>query len=126
MKVAIPEWQGRVSPVFDVARHLMLFESEAGQARRCGEWDCETVDLSLRVTQLHATGATVLICGAISRSLEMAITATGIQIIAHICGDVQDVAAAYARGQITQATYCMPGCSRRQRRCRRSHGQRNV
>lgn len=126
MKVAIPEWQGRVSPVFDVARHLMLFESENGQARPSGEIDCETVDPSLRVARLAATGTTVLICGAISRPLEMAVTAAGIQVIAHTCGDVQDVADAYAKGQLTLATYCMPGCGRQQRRCRRRGGQKRA
>jgi predicted Fe-Mo cluster-binding NifX family protein len=123
MKVAIPEWQGRVSPVFDVARHLRVFESENGQARVSGEFDCETVDPSLRVAQLAATGATVLICGAISRPLEMAVTAAGIQVIAQTCGNVQDVADAYARGQLISAAYCMPGCGRQQRRCQRRGGQ---
>jgi len=123
MKMAIPEWQGRVSPVFDVARHLMIFESENGQARMSGEIDCEAVDPSLRVARLAESGATVLICGAISRPLEMAVTAAGIQVIAHTCGDVQDVAEAYANGQLTLATYCMPGCGRQQRRCRWRGGQ---
>ncbi len=125
MKVAIPEWQGRVSPVFDVARHLKIFEIEDGQARFSGEWDCESVDPSRRATRLAETGTTVLVCGAISRPQEMAVTAAGIQVIAQICGNVDDVAGAFAKGQLPAKPFFMPGCGGGQRRRCRRHGSWN-
>lgn len=124
MKVAIPEWQSRVSPVFDVARHLQVFECEAGIARQVQDLACDAETVTSRVARLVEAGATALICGAISRPLEMAVTAAGIQVIAHTCGHVQDVADAYAKGQLTLAAYCMPGCGRQQRRCRRQGGRK--
>ncbi len=123
MKVAIPIWQGRVSPVFDVARHLQVFEIEAGSARQVRDLDCDGDGFSQRVARLAETGTAVLICGAISRPLEMAVTAAGIQVIAQTCGDVQDVADAYAKGHLTTETFLMPGCGRQHRRCcHRGHG----
>jgi len=126
MKVAIPEWQGRVSPVFDVARHLQVFEIEAGSARPIQALACEAETVSSRVARLVEAGATLPICGAISRPLEMAVTAAGIQVIAQTCGNVQDVADAYAKGQLTLETFCMPGCGRQKHRCRLRGGQKRA
>jgi len=125
MKLAIPEWQGRVSPVFDVARHLRVFEIGEGSARQIQDLECDAKTVSNRVARLKETGATALVCGAISRPLEMAVTAAGIQVIAQTCGNVQDVADAYARGHLTHETFCMPGCGRQHRRCHR-HGRRSL
>jgi len=125
MKVAIPEWQGRVSPVFDVARHLRVFEIEAGSARQIQDLACDAETVASRVARLVEASATALVCGAISRPLEMAVTAAGIQVIAQTCGNVQDVADAYARGHLTTETFLMPGCGRQHRRCRR-HGRRSL
>lgn len=120
MKVAIPEWQGRVSPVFDVARHLRVFEIEAGNVREVQDQACDAETVSSRVARLVETGATVLICGAVSTPLECAIAAAGIQVIAQTCGNVEDVAEAYAKGHLTGETFLMPGCGRRHRRCLRN------
>ncbi len=125
MKVAIPEWQGRVSPVFDVAGHLQVFEIDGESARPIHALVCEEETVSSRVARLVEAGATLLICGAISRPLEMAVTAAGIHVIAQTCGNVQDVAVAYAKGHLTLETFCMPGCGRQERRCHR-HGRGNL
>ncbi len=122
MKVAIPEWQGRVSPVLDVARHLRVFEIESGNARPIQDLPCDAETVSNRVARLVETGATVLICGAVSSPLESAIAAAGIQMIAQTCGNVEDVAEAYAKGHLTGETFLMPGCGQRHRRCHR-HGR---
>lgn len=118
MKVAIPEWQGRVSPVFDVARHLRVFEIEAGSARLIQDLVCDAETVSSRVARLAETGAEILICGAVSSPLAAAIAAAGIQVIAQTCGNVGDVADAYASGHLTGETFLMPGCGHRHRRCR--------
>jgi predicted Fe-Mo cluster-binding NifX family protein len=125
MKVVIPIWQGRVSPVFDVARQLQVFDIKAGSARQIQDLECDAETVLSRVARLAEAGATVLICGAISRPLEMAVKAAGIQVVAQTCGDVADVAEAFAKGLLTVETYGMPGCGRQHRRCRQ-HGRRNL
>jgi predicted Fe-Mo cluster-binding NifX family protein len=75
MKVAIPEWRGRVSPVFDVARNLLLVEVENGaeQARR--NVDLIVKEPGARADFVARLGTDVLVCGAISWPLEMALAA---------------------------------------------------
>lgn len=111
MKIAIPHWQGRVSPVFDVARNVLLVENVDGVERSRQEvlFDSSGV-VPLRVRRLVQTGAEVLICGAISRPLEMAVRAEGIEVIPQTCGQVDCVLDAFLRGQLNTTTFLMPGC----------------
>jgi len=120
MKLAIPHWQGRISPVFDVAGRVLIIEiNGVEQSREDLAFDMEAPHT--RAARLAETGADVLICGAISWPLEMAISAAGIEVIPHTCGDVESVLAAFIEGRLNQSAFLMPGsCGRR----RRFHGRR--
>jgi predicted Fe-Mo cluster-binding NifX family protein len=126
MKVAIPHWQGRVSPVFDVAANVLVVEIRDGLERSRENVALDAEDPQPRATRLAQTGAELLICGAISWPLEMALSAAGIDVIPHTCGEVEQVLAAFAHGQLQQDAFLMPGCCgrrrrlRARRRCRRS------
>lgn len=126
MKVAIPHWQGRISPVFDVAGKVLVVEFIGGveQARQDMAFDAE--DPQARAVCLAQTGANVLVCGAISWPLELAVTAAGIDVIPQTCGNVEQVLAAFAAGQLQQDAFLMPGCcgQRRQFRARHRRGRR--
>jgi predicted Fe-Mo cluster-binding NifX family protein len=110
MRIAIPHWQGRVSPVFDVAGNVLLVDVADGkeQARQNVAIDAEQPQA--RVSLLAGHGATVLICGAISWPLERALAAAGIEVIPQTCGDVEQVLAAFINGRLNQDTFLMPGC----------------
>lgn len=116
MKVAIPQWRGRVSPVFDVAANVLVVEVDDGveRARREAVFDVE--DLQGRAARLREIGADVLVCGAISRPLELAVSAAGIEVIPQTCGDVERVLAAFIGGRLNQGAFLMPGCCGRRRR----------
>jgi predicted Fe-Mo cluster-binding NifX family protein len=125
MKIVIPQWQGRVSPVFDVAGTVILFDVEG-----CGERNREVVPLAAddpfeKAKTLSRLGAQVLICGAISSPMEMALICSGIQVIPYACGRVDDVLKAFLNGRLNEETFLMPGCDPRQRgiRAHRSRGQ---
>ena len=77
-----------------------------------------------RVGRLAETGVDVLICGAISWPLEMAVSAAGIEVIPQVCGDVEQVLTAWTDGRFRQEAFLMPGCCgrRRQRRAGRRRG----
>ncbi len=119
MRVAIPQWEGRVSPVFDVAGSLLLVDLEHGVeiARR----DVVLTDdiPAGRARRMAAMGIHTLICGAVSRPLELALLHSGIEVISQICGDVNQVLDAYRKGRIGQPMFFMPGCRGYQRRFRR-------
>ncbi len=119
MKLAIPHWQGRISPVFDVAAHVLIVEIDDAHelTRRYATLTVE--EPRARAAQLVATGTNILICGALSGPLETALSAVGIEVIPHICGDVESVLLAFADGRLNQDAFLMPGCCGRRRRARR-------
>ncbi len=132
MKVAIPYWQGRVSPVFDVAGHVLLVEVHEGKEQGREDLPMGGGQPQTRAKVLREHDATVLICGAISWPMELAMTAAGIEVVSQTCGEVERVLAAFIGGQLNQGTFLMPGCCGRRRwgqggrgggRCRR-RGQR--
>ena len=116
MKVAIPQWRDRVSPVFDVARTVVLFDIADGRELGHKVVSLSADDLFQRAEQLHRLGAQVLICGAISRSLETALVSTGILVVPYICGPVEVVLHAFLDDRLQDEAYLMPGCDHGGRR----------
>ncbi|MDZ7616968.1 MAG: NifB/NifX family molybdenum-iron cluster-binding protein [Patescibacteria group bacterium] len=119
-KVAVPEWQGRVSPVFDVAARVLLVdlrgETKPGQPHVEGLGGTSPRE---RVQRLVQWRVDVLVCGAISWPLEALLAAEGVRVIANICGPVQEVIQAFHDGTLEDGQFAMPGCCRKRR-----HGQR--
>ncbi len=119
MKIAIPHCRGRVSPVFDVARNILVIETD-GQVE-LGRQDVviNAEDPPMRAARLSEAGVDVLICGAISRPMEIAVVAAGIDVILQTCGEVETVLAAFLEGRLGRDAFRMPGCCGRRRRRRR-------
>lgn len=126
MKVAIPHWQGRVSPVFDVAMNLLVAEIEQGVELGREQAVLTAMDPVRRAQQVIQTGATVLICGAISWPMEAAITSEGITLYPQVCGAVEEVLAAFRKGRLTEEAFIMPGCCGRRWRNRRRGARRQM
>lgn len=124
MKLAIPVWQGRISPVFDVAGQLLLVELADGREIAREEQVVQESTPDQRARKLAELGVGTLICAGISQPLEGMLADGGIRVIARICGSVEEVLAAFVAGQLGQRRFAMPGCcgQRRQRHrggCRR-------
>ncbi len=120
MRIAIPQWQGRVSPVFDVASNLLLIDFEDGREVRRREVTLTATDPVKRAEQVVQFPPDVLICGAISRPLEVALLSAGVRVISHICGCVEEVLTAFRDDALTDGAFTMPGCCRRRQRGRRA------
>jgi predicted Fe-Mo cluster-binding NifX family protein len=116
MRVAIPQWQGRVSPVFDVAVNLLLIDMEDGRETRREERRLIATEPSARIVEFLSCGAGILICGAISAPLRSRLIAAGVQVIGFACGMVDEVLAAYLNGSLASRRFVMPGCQRWRRR----------
>lgn len=123
MKVAIPHWQGRVSPVFDVAGNLLLADIEDGKVLECHSTWLTTDDLQARANHLADLGVDLLICGAISWPLERALCHAGVDVFAQTCGEVEDVLEAFVEGRLEQDAFLMPGCCGRRRARQRLRAQ---
>jgi len=116
MKVAIPVWQGRVSPVLDTAGRLVVVDVEDGEEQRRGEEILSESSPMARASQLAGLDVDVLLCGAISRPLENALASSGIQLVSRLCGEIEEVLAAFLDGRLLKdKLFLMPGCCGSQR-----------
>lgn len=115
MNVAIPTLDDRVSPVFDVARAVVLVELDGDQELRRQTVPLHSQDVARRGAELSQHGVHVLICGAISRPLEATLGAAGIRVIPQTCGPVEEVLRAFVTGQLNDQAFLMPGCCGRRR-----------
>ena len=123
MKVALPVWNERIAPLFDVCRKLHLAEVDAGCIVATSEADLWQGEPSGKALQLQEMGVSVLICGAISRPVQRMVTARNIQVIPFVTGVGTEVIQAWLRGSLDDSCYAMPGCCGRRKRCRA--GQEN-
>jgi len=124
MKVAVPDWQGRVSPVFDVAEHVVLVDLDA---KEDGSQHTESLGSTAphqRAQRLSELGVDVLVCGAISWPLEALLTANGIRVIPLICGEVAEVVRAFRDATLKDEQFAMPGCCRKRRQMRNRRRRR--
>jgi predicted Fe-Mo cluster-binding NifX family protein len=121
MRIAIPLWQGRVSPVFDEASRILLVDISNKRERHRREESLVMQNPFDRAKLLPNLGVDLLICGMISQTQQTALASTGIRIIPHICGSMEDVIAAFLDGRIENGALRMPGCGRRKRLRNRRH-----
>ena len=112
MKIAIPVWNGRVSPVFDVAKAIRVVDVDVG--RGCvSDGSTHTVAARRPVSTLTALGVDVLVCSAVSPPIEAAVLVSGIDVISDICGSPDEILQALASGDTELNRFRSPG-SRRQ------------
>ncbi|MFH1135137.1 MAG: NifB/NifX family molybdenum-iron cluster-binding protein [Pseudomonadota bacterium] len=109
MKAGFAAWENRVAPVFDVAREIILMETENGQVvGRRSESLAETEPME-RARRLEALGVEILVCGAISRFVEEVIASRGIRVISFVAGELPEVIRAWLEDGLDDGRFAMPG-----------------
>ena len=121
VRVAIPVWLGRVSPVFDTARTLWVGQNQIGPEPAGDDLALDGLSAVGRVQRLRALEIDVLICAGISRPLMDMVTATGVHVERFVTGEVAEVFEAYLDGDLANPRFLMPGCQGRGRRQRVRH-----
>ena len=111
MNIAIPVWEGKVSPVFDTASRLLIFEMDNQKEASRREIYLDEEDIARRSLRIQRLGVDVLICGAVSRYYYRVLVSAGIHVVSWISGSIEEVLAAYLEGNILNPKYLMPGCS---------------
>lgn len=123
MRIALSAWENRIAPVFDVASTIILVEDEAGQVVRQAQEHLPAGPAVQKALRLAELGVDTLVCGAISGSLEMMVSAYGIEVVAFVSGDVDEVLRAFRSRGLKGKSYGMPGCGHRRQWM---HGQGNA
>jgi predicted Fe-Mo cluster-binding NifX family protein len=124
MKVALTIWDGRISPVFDVCREARVLRVEGKTVASEELVVFEGERPETKVDRLVGLGVGVLVCGAISEPLQNELLERGIDVIAFIAGETDDVVKAYLSGSLPNHNLAMPGCHGKCRRQRRRRGRR--
>jgi predicted Fe-Mo cluster-binding NifX family protein len=117
MRLALATWNGRISPVFDVARQVLMLDVEDGRVLARREEPLPGSEPQAQAGRLAALGPRVLICGAVSEPMAAALAKARIRVIPFMAGNVEDIILAWQEGTLT--AFLMPGCCGRMNRCRR-------
>ena len=112
MKIAMPVWENKISPVLDTASRLLVLEMKEGGAMSRYEIFLDERDLSKRCLRIVGLGVDTLICGAVTRHFSDMLEALGIDLIPGISGQPDDVLHACFEGRLAHSKYLMPGWSR--------------
>jgi predicted Fe-Mo cluster-binding NifX family protein len=109
MRIAVPIWEDKVSPVLDTATKLLITES--GTQNKGPRFEVYLIkkDISQRCSFIRKLEIDVLICGAVSRPFSKILKASGIKVISGISGSAEDVLEAYLSGNLLQPKFLMPG-----------------
>jgi predicted Fe-Mo cluster-binding NifX family protein len=124
VKVMLPIDGARISPVLDAARTFVLVSAGSSGVVTRQEAHITDEDLVTKARRIAGLGAEVLICGAISWSLEALLVSAGMRVIPNTCGTLDEVIAAFFSGELTERAFLLPGCPGRQHRHRHRHGRR--
>jgi predicted Fe-Mo cluster-binding NifX family protein len=105
-RIALHHWQGRIAPVFDVGGRILVL-AEGNRERE--EHVLLRGEPLHRAEDLLRLDVGTLLCGAISRPMQEALVAGGIKVVGFVAGDLEQVIAAWERGDLDE-TFDMPGC----------------
>ena len=128
MKIAVPVWDQRVSPVLDTADRVLIYEVEGSTITPCGEvflGQSETVERARIISE----AADVLVCAALSQPLESCLAGYDVDVRGWLMGDPRGLVEIVAYGNDPGSEWYMPGCGRRRgagcsqgNRMRKRHG----
>ena len=121
MKVLITVWNGRISPVFDVAKEGLLINVENGEVVSKDSVSIVYGTCMHKVDFIINEKIDVLICGAVSRRVELELIDKGIFVYSFVSGDIDEVITGFIHNRLTNAGFAMPGCGRRQRMGKNRH-----
>ena len=109
MKIGIPVWEDKISPVMDTACRLLVVEVDGKREASRFETYLDVRGVTDRCFRIQGLGLDTLICGAISRPFCRGLMASGIKIIQGISGHPEDVLDAYLHGNLLDSRFLMPG-----------------
>jgi len=126
MKVALATWNGRISPVFDVARQVLLLDVQNNRVVARHEETLPGIEPQAQAGRLAMLAPHTLICGAISQPMADLLAAKNIRVIPFTAGTVAEVVAAWLARTLPNPSLAMPGCCGRRGRFRGPNGERGM
>lgn len=106
----MPIWDGRISPVLDVAGRFLVVHIENGRETSRREILMANTQPPLLAQSIKEMGGEVLLCGALSQPVAFWLAHAGVRVKPHLCGEADAILQAYLAGTLEQAQFRMPGC----------------
>lgn len=100
MKVAIPRFDNRVSPHFDCASKVLIATVEGGKVVNRELYSLRDLNVLRRSTFLQKQGVEWVICGGISNFSTRLLWGNGIQVLAMVAGDAEQVLDQFVSGTL--------------------------
>lgn len=112
MRVAMPVFRSRLSPLFDSAGKLLVVDIVGNEEVGRREVDIDGMFTTQKVRRLGELGVSTLVCGAISGMMYGLTTGRGITVIPWLRGEVEEVLEAFKNGRLDAPSFRVPGCTR--------------
>jgi len=109
LRVAIPIFRSRVSPILDSCTRIILIDIEHNQEIERSEIHLNGLSLIERVSVLQKSSVKTIICGAISDMFQNMLQNVKIYLITGIAGEVEQVVGAYLSESLNDPQFYMPG-----------------
>lgn len=109
IRVGIPIFRQRVSPVFDSCTRILIINIERGWEVERKEFYLDALALTERMTIFKKFGVNTVICGGISDLFANMILSAKIVLISDISGEIEQVLAAYLAEKLDDSRFLMPG-----------------
>jgi predicted Fe-Mo cluster-binding NifX family protein len=109
IRIAIPIFKNKVSPVFDSCTRVFLVDIEENREVDRKEIYLDALALTERVTILLKSGVETVICGGISDVMESMLMGVKIDLVSDITGEIDHVLKAYLDQGLDQTQFRIPG-----------------
>lgn len=120
MTIVIPVWDGRISPVLDVAGRFLVLGFERGREVSRREWVVGRCQPGSMVKAIQEMRGDVLLCGAISSEIADGLARAGVHVLPHLCGEIEAVVQAFLLNKMDRKEFRMPGCCLRLCGCQKA------
>ena len=115
--IAVTEWNGVVSPLFDTACTWLVMRPDGSSTVH----NVRNLPLGGKSDLCVSESVAVMICGAITAHARSLLEERGIRVVSWVCGAVDQVVATFRNGEDLSVRFAMPGC--RQTGCRGGKGR---
>jgi len=109
VRVAIPIFRSRVSPIFDSSTRVMLVDIEHNNEIERSEIYLDELSKTERVTILQKLKVKTIICSGISDMLQNMLQSEKINLVTGIAGEIDQVVAAFLSERLNEPQFHMPG-----------------
>ncbi|MCD6163266.1 MAG: hypothetical protein J7K40_12775 [candidate division Zixibacteria bacterium] len=119
MKVVVPYWRQRVSPVLDTAENFLITDIRDSQIAKQSSINLSGRSLVEKIDYLKDQNTTIILCGALSEYCNNMISTKGIKVFPWLCGNINNIIEAFINDGLNEPNLMMPGCRGRFQRRRR-------